>query len=145
MKNINDISTYPSDYNWLSEEQQDKIVTILNARQKIADEYWTLCKDIYENEECLDTDDYKTIFTISADKETNEKLRIYNNLINFLSGMKIAYASIGIMVEYNWPDHKGEWFLATQEDAINYENAPEEPADQPVIQNILLSYGDIGI
>lgn len=145
MKNINDISTYPSDYNWLSEEQQNKIVTILNARQKIADEYWTLCKNIYENEECLDTDDYKTIFTISADKETNEKLRIYNNLINFLSGMKIAYASIGIMVEYNWPDHKGEWFLATQEDAINYKNAPEEPADQPVIQNILLSYGDIGI
>lgn len=69
----------------------------------------------------------------------------YNAATNFLTGMKIAYASLGIKVEYNWPNHKNEWFLATREDAENYENAPEESDEEPINQNTLLSYGDVGI
>ena len=96
MKNINDISTYPSDYNWLSEEQQDKIVTILNARQKIADEYWTLCKDIYENEESI----FCTI-TIQLSSKVLTQKRTYAKLIDVLGDvgglMEILYTVLNII------------------------------------------------
>jgi len=143
VKNIDSIESYPENYDSLGEQYQERIITLMNTRQKVADEYWRICKDSYENIEELD--EYKYTFTTLLDKELNEKLAAYNAAINFLTGMKIAYASLGIKVEYNWPNHKNEWFLATREDAENYENVPEESDEEPINQNTLLSYGDVGI
>lgn len=143
VKNIDPIESYPENYDSLGEQYQEKIITLMNARQKVADEFWRICNDSYENIEELD--EYKYIFTTLLDKSLNERLMAYNAAVNFLTGMKIAYASLGIKVEYNWPNHKNEWFLATREDAENYENAPEESDEEPINQNVLLSYGDVGI
>lgn len=148
MKNINNIDDYPTDYNWLPIEDQQKILKIMNTRQKLADQYWQICKDSYIESESYDVNLDEYMYTISTimDKDINEKLYLYNAAINFISGARIAYASLGIMVEYNWPNHKGEWFLATASDASAYENSQEEEEiDQPVLQNILLHYGDVGI
>lgn len=143
VKNIDPIENYPENYNSLGEEYQEKIITLMNVRQKVADEFWRICNDSYEDIEELD--EYKYTFTRLLNKSLNERLMAYNAAVNFLTGMKIAYASLGIKVEYNWPNHKNEWFLATREDAENYENAPEESDEEPVNQNVLLSYGDVGI
>ena len=143
VKNIDPIESYPENYDSLGEQYQERIVTLMNARQKVADEFWRICNDSYENIEELD--EYKYIFTTLLNKSLNERLMAYNAATNFLTGMKIAYASLGIKVEYNWPNHKNEWFLATREDAENYENAPEESDEEPINQNTLLSYGDVGI
>lgn len=147
MRNINNISDYPSNYEWLETEKQNKILELMNTRQKVADEYWNLCKNIYEDKDCLELNDYKTIFTVSIDKDIEEKLRIYNNMINFISGARIAYATLGIMLEYNWPNHKNEWILATIEDAEAYLNAPEVEgaSSEPITNKLLLGYGDVGI
>ena len=145
VKNIDPIESYPENYESLGEQYQEKIVTLMNIRQKVADEYWRICNDSYEDIETEELDEYKYIFTTLLNKSLNEKLTAYNAATNFLTGMKIAYASLGIKVEYNWPNHKDEWFLATREDAENYENAIEEPTEDPVDQNELLSYGDVGI
>lgn len=143
VKNIDPIESYPENYDSLGEQYQEKIITLMNVRQKVADEFWRICNDSYENIEELD--EYKYTFTTLLDKSLNERLMAYNAAVNFLTGMRIAYASLGIKVEYNWPNHKNEWFLATREDAENYENAPEESDEEPINQNTLLSYGDVGI
>ena len=145
IKNIDPIESYPENYDSLGNEYKEKIITLMNIRQKVADEYWRICKDSYEDIEDEELDEYKYTFTTLLDKELNERLAAYNAAINFLSGMRIAYASLGIKVEYNWPNHKDEWFLATREDAENYENAEETQEDPPVTQNVLLHYGDVGI
>lgn len=145
MKNINPITDYPSNYDWLTEEQQNKILNLMTNNQKMVDAYWKLCKDSAENFEQTNLDDMTYIHTEMLDKTLNDKLAVYNIAANFLSGMRIAYASLGIMLEYNWPGHKNEWILATTEDAENYENAPEESDEEPINQNVLLSYGDVGI
>ncbi len=143
IKNIDPIESYPENYDSLGEEYQEKIITLMNVRQKVADEFWRICNDSYEDIEELD--EYKYVFTRLLNKSLNERLMAYNAAVNFLTGMKIAYASLGIKVEYNWPNHKNEWFLATREDAENYENAVEESNEEPINQNVLLSYGDVGI
>ena len=145
VKNIDPIESYPENYDSLGEQYQERIVTLMNIRQKVADEFWRICNDSYEDLETEELDEYKYTFTTLLNKSLNERLMAYNAATNFLTGMKIAYASLGIKVEYNWPNHKDEWFLATKEDAENYENAVEEPEDLPVPQNVLLHYGDIGI
>lgn len=145
VKNIDPIESYPESYDSLGEQYQEKIITLMNVRQKVADEFWRICNDSYEDIETEELDEYKYTFTTLLNKSLNERLMTYNAATNFLTGMKIAYASLGIKVEYNWPNHKDEWFLATREDAENYENAVEEPEDPPAPQNVLLHYGDVGI
>ena len=148
MRNINSIDEYPSDYFWLTQEEQEKILKFMNTRQKIADQYWQICKDAYDEfGSDVELDEYKYTFITLIDKDINEKLLAYNVAINFLSGARIAYATLGIMLEYNWPNHKNEWFLATAEDATNYENSIDEPIEEdlPTTQNVLLHYGDVGI
>lgn len=145
VKNIDPIESYPENYDSLGEQYQERIITLMNVRQKVADEFWRICNDSYEDIEIEELDEYKYTFTTLLNKSLNEKLTAYNAAVNFLTGMKIAFASLGIKVEYNWPNHKDEWFLATREDAENYENAVEEPEDSPAPQNVLLHYGDVGI
>lgn len=147
VKNIDPIESYPENYDSLGEQYQERIITLMNVRQKVADEFWRICNDSYEDIETEELDEYKYTFTTLLNKSLNERLMAYNAATNFLTGMKIGYASLGIKVEYNWPNHKSEWFLATKEDAINYENYEEpEPEVNPLDPaSMLLTYGEVGI
>jgi hypothetical protein len=75
-------------------------------------------------------------------------LRLYNHTVTSLTGSKNAYATLGIMFEYDWPNHPNKWFLATQQDAIDYNEFQESEVDDTISQVLtssLLSYGDVGI
>ena len=106
-----------------------------NEENNDEDNRWYL---LYNSEENNDEDNEKS----------KQYLRIYNKITTILTGAKNAYAILGIMCEYDWPNHKQEWFLATKEDAQNYEDSqdiePENESDT-VPDNSLLDYGDIGI
>lgn len=145
-KNIDSVESYPENYDFLQESTQETIITLMNKRQKIADMCWEVCKDSIETE-YTDLNDFQYIYEKITDKNIQEKLLVYNISFNMISAMKIAYSSLGIKVEYNWPNHKGEWFLATKEDAINYENYEEpEPEVNPLDPaSMLLTYGEVGI
>lgn len=148
IKNIDSIESYPANYDFLQESAKETIVTLMNKRQKIADMCWEICKSsITETEYINLDDDFQYIYETITDKNIQEKLLTYNISINIISAMKMAYSSLGIKVEYNWPNYKNEWFLATREDAINYENTTDDDSgnEEFTFQNNLLRYGDVGI
>lgn len=126
--NIQSINDYPDNYDWLSTENQNKIIDYMNGMQELANRYYKTYMDNIEEYQDLGT-----------------YIRQYNHTITSLTGSKNAYATLGIMVEYDWPKHKGKWILATKTDAIFTENYQEENDDNTIVnKNILLDYTEIG-
>mgnify|MGYP003296888677 CR=1 FL=1 len=119
--NIQDIDKYPDDYNWLSSEEQIKILGYMRGMQDLCERY------------------YRKYF-----EETEEKdLRLYQHTLTGLTGAKNAYATLGIMVE-KWGNN-GEWILATKIDAETYNNEDDSSAEEVIEQiNSLLDYTDVG-
>ena len=122
--NIQDTDKYPENYNNLSIDTQNKIINYMNGMQALAERY------------------YNKYFLDSEEKS----LKLYQHTLTSLTGAKNAYATMNIMVEYDWPGHKGIWFLANKEDAQNYINAEDDETSE-VINNIsdLLDYTEVGI
>ena len=125
--NIQSINDYPDDYTWLSIDDQQKIINYMNGMQELANRYY----ETYRN----NIEEYKDLGTY---------IKQYNHTVTSLTGSKNAYATLGIMVEYDWPKHKGKWFLATKTDAIFAENYQEEDENPTINKNILLDYTEIG-
>ena len=126
--NIQSLDDYPENYNWLSEEDRGIILGYMNGMQALADHYY----ETYIN-------------NIEDHIETGNYIRQYNQTVTSLTGSKNAYATLGIMVEYDWPHHPGIWVLATREMAESY-IADEEfnESDSTENQNTLLDYSDVG-
>ena len=118
--NIQDISKYPTNYSYLTEEQQFKILSYMNGMNELANSY------------------YKKYF---EDADT-KNLQLYQHTLTGLTGAKNAYATLGIMVE-KWGTTNNEWILATKRDATDYNETEDQITE--VINGIdnLLSYGDI--
>ena len=136
--NVQDIDKYPDNYDFLEPEQKMKIIGYMNGIQKLADRY--NAKYITELEFSVDNND--------VPNDINRYLRLYNHTITSLTGSKNAYATLGIMCEYDWPHHANEWILATKQDAIDYNNFQETEVDEEVnniLDNTLLDYSDVGI
>ena len=117
--NIQDISKYPTNYNFLTEGEQSKILSYMNGMDELANSY------------------YKKYF---KDADT-KNLQLYQHMLTGLTGAKNAYATLGIMVE-KWGTNN-EWILATKVDATNYNETEDQITE--VINEIdnLLSYEDI--
>jgi len=125
--NIQELDQYPDNYDGLSGEDQAIILGYMNGMQALANRYYREYMDHIEDH--IDTGKY---------------IRQYNHTITSLTGSKNAYATLGIMVEYNWPGYKGLWVLATREMAETYRNDEIDENEIPENYNILLDYSDIG-
>lgn len=109
IRNTEDVLMYPENYDFLSQEQQNVIVSYMNAVQSLAHRYYE--KHIHEE-----------------NTPTHERyLKLYNQTMSELTGAKSAYVTVGIRVEYNWPGHYRKWILATQADAQAYLDAADDP------------------
>ncbi len=95
--NINTKDEYPDNYDDLSDELKEDILSYMNDQQEAADRYY---------------DQH-----ITADEDTKEQyLDLYNHQLDLLCGSKNAFYIMGVRVEYNWPRESGKWILATKED-----------------------------
>lgn len=136
INNTEDIMEYPENYDNWTEEQKDVIIKYMNAVQHLCDEYYQK----HLNSESLNNT-----------QEHQEYLSLYRHTLTSLTGSKNAYATLGLKVEYNWPNHKHEWFLATRQDAEEFLNAPDDPYpdscdipdDTEQKTNKILDYGDV--
>lgn len=126
--NVQELEQYPENYDWLSDDDKNVVLGYMNGMQALANRY------------------YKTyIDNIEEHINTGKYIRQYNHTVTSLTGSKNAYATLGIMVEYDWPNYRGMWILATREMAENYNTDQEvEPESPTTNQNILLDYGDVG-
>ncbi len=132
--NVQEVESYPGNYDWLSDQEKSIIVNYLNGVQNLANRYYNQ----YLDELAKKANNNK-------DADVEKYLRLYNHTITSLTGSKNAYATLGIMVEYDWPNYRGMWILATREMAENYNTDQEvEPESPTTNQNILLDYGDVG-
>lgn len=123
--NIQNIEKYPTAYTYLNDESKNTILNYMNGMQQLANRYY----EKYMN----------------ALPVVTKYLSLYQHTLTGLTGAKNAYATLGIMVEYNWPGHKDFWFLATREDTENYNNSEENEITEEVNTEIneLIQYGDI--
>ncbi len=95
--NINTKDEYPDNYDNLSDELKDDILSYMNNQQEVADRY-------YDKH-------------ITDDEDTKEQyLDLYNHQLDLLCGSKNGFYIMGVRVEYNWPREPGKWILATKED-----------------------------
>lgn len=138
--NVQDIDLYPEDYNWLDQDQQLVIISYLNGVQDLANRYYN--NYLQELEKTFDS-------TEKHEKDVERYLRLYNHTVTSLTGSKNAYATLKIMCEYDWPGHSQKWFLATKQDAQNYnefqESEVEDNIDDILDRSSLLTYGEVGI
>lgn len=138
--NVQDIDLYPENYNWLDQDQQLVIISYLNGVQDLANRYYN--NYLQELEKTFDS-------TEKHEKDVERYLRLYNHTVTSLTGSKNAYATLKIMCEYDWPGHSQKWFLATKQDAQNYnefqESEVEDNIDDILDRSSLLTYGEVGI
>ena len=141
--NVQDIDLYPDNYDWLNSDQKTIIISYLNGVQDLANRYYN---NYLEELNATFDPNYKE----EHNKDIEKYLRLYNHTITSLTGSKNAYATLKIMCEYDWPEHSQRWFLATKEDAQNYNDFKETEVEDnidDILNNssMLLQYGDIGI
>lgn len=53
----------------------------------------------------------------------------YNEAVSNLRGMQEILATMGILVEYDWPGHRREWFFPTYDEVLGYEDFLFQCAD----------------
>lgn len=136
--NVQEVESYPYNYDWLSDQEKSIIVNYLNGVQNLANRYY----DQYLDELAKINDGENT--------DVEKYLRLYNHTITSLTGSKNAYATLKIMCEYDWPGHDQKWFLATKEDAQNYNEFQETEVEDNIddildSSFLLLQYGEIGL
>ena len=120
--NIQNIEKYPDDYSWLGQEEQTKILGYMNGMQALAQRYFN---------------------RYSENVQDNKRfLSLYQHTLTGLTGAKNAYATLGIMVEFDFPRAKNKWILATKEDAQAYIDYQGDEIAQNSITD-LIDYGDI--
>lgn len=140
VKNIQEPERYPINYDFLSKEEIKKIVSYMNGVQGLADHYYQK----YTNE--LNA----TIGTDISEEKVSRYLNLYNHTLTSLTGSKNAYAILGIMCEFDWPNHGHRWFLATAKDAefynhfIETQHEHEDYINDVLFSTNLLTYGDVG-
>ena len=141
--NVQDVNLYPENYDWLNLDQQVIIISYMNGVQDLANRYYE--KYLTELNATFDSS-----LIEKHNKDIEKYLRLYNHTITSLTGSKNAYATLNIMCEYDWPGHDQKWFLATKEDAQNYNEFQETEVEDnidDILDNssLLLQYGEVGL
>lgn len=131
IRNTEDVLQYPETYD-LTEEQSVIITNYMNAVQDLAQRYYDKHLEFEEDE-----------------STHNRYLNLYRQTMSELTGAKSAYSTVGIYVEYNWPEHYHKWIIATRADAQAYLDAADDPypirpddGTEEAQISPLLSYGD---
>lgn len=141
--NVQDIELYPDNYEWLDKEQQLIIISYLNGVQDLANRYYS--RYLEELNSTFDLTNKE-----KHEKDIEKYLRLYNHTVTSLTGSKNAYATLKIMCEYDWPNHSQKWFLATKQDAQDYNDFQESEVEDNIDDILdrsssLLQYGEVGI
>lgn len=90
---------YPEHYNYLTKDQQESVLSWFNTTKDIE-------RSIISN-------------SVKSKSENRERYETQ------LCGAQSILRSMGIFVEYNWPGHEHEYFLATAADAERYRKEHE--------------------
>lgn len=134
--NINLIDQYPENYDDWDAIKIQYATDYMNEAQALSEAYYNKHEE-FEGED---------------EEQHLEYLGLFQHSLTSLAGSKNAYATLGIMMEYNWPGHERVWFPATRGDAETYAelqenegNTPTEEGEEPVRpdEDILLDYGDV--
>lgn len=132
INNLQQVDDYPENYDNITDEQKNIIINFMNAMQDLANRYY---KEYFDSE----------ILNKENNNDRKEHLlKLYQQTVDTLTGAKNAYRTLGFMVEYNWPQKKGKWILATKKDAAYYEeHKNDKPSDYERTTQTLIQYGDI--
>ncbi len=93
-------SRYPNSYGWLTKKQQNEIIG------------WFENEDFLMREAEEDGKNIEYLDDVSALCSSFE-----NHYKNRIQAAKSVLSIADIYIEYDWPEHEGEYFLATYEDA----------------------------
>lgn len=78
--------------------------------------------DPYEREELLAWFNKRQARLNYHLRENKNDIDTIQNYIGQLRGARDSLATLGILVEYNWPgQHRRKWFFPTYDDALDYE------------------------
>lgn len=97
-----DEDCFPADYDWLTQEQQEGILRAVKEYREYATSLW---RD-YQNHKGTDQSEYFRQIWHYAAGIASEMNRFLLDVLN-------------IHVEYGWCGHRGEYFLATYNDAVS--------------------------
>ena len=97
-------SRYPNSYGWLTQKQQSEIIS------------W------FENEDFLMRAAEKDKNSVKYSDDVSALCNSFeNHYKNRIQAAKSVLSIADIFVEYGWSGHKGEYFLATYNDAKEHE------------------------
>ena len=93
---------YPDNYDFITNDQQESVLSWFNT-----------AKDIE-----------RSIISASVKSKSERELKVFSeNRERYetqLRGAQSILRTMGVFVEYNWPGHEHEYFLATSTDAERY-------------------------
>lgn len=104
MARIN-IDQYPADYYYVI--SQDTLSRIVNYLNQLGEKL---------------NDSYDLLGMINVRDIARQSKKDYDRTLNEINGIIAALAAGGIVIEYDWPGHRGEFFAATYDDACTYED-----------------------
>lgn len=98
---------YPEHYNYLTKDQQESVLSWFNTTKDIE----------------------RSIISTSVKSKSERELKaFFENRERYetqLRGAQSILRTMGVFVEYNWPGHEHEYFLATSADAERYRKEHE--------------------
>ena len=97
-----DENCFPANYDWLTQEQQESILRAVKQYNDYAEKLW----QDYQRHKDTDESEY---YRQAWHRANDIACAIGEFLLNVLN----------IHVEYSWCGHRGEYFLATYEDAVS--------------------------
>lgn len=125
IRNYNDVMEYPVNYSFLKEETKKTILKYFKEQEEL--------KEFYYKKHIL-----KEQHKLTEEEALKDYLRLYQHQMTLLAGGKNVLSILGIKVEYNWPNHKHEWILATQDDALAYLEATDKPCAEKVKHQVMM-------
>jgi len=98
---------YPDNYDYLTKEKQASVLSWFNTTKDIE----------------------RSIIGSSTKSKSEDELKVFSDTRERyeakLRGAQSILRTMGVFVEYNWPGHEHEYFLATAADAVRYRKEHE--------------------
>lgn len=89
----------------LTEQEKNTIVSVMNMVERRAQKFYK---------------EYEQAKSENNDVRAEYNLRLYSNACNEIRGMRNLLRALGVVICYDWPGHRGEWFFPTHEEIDYY-------------------------
>lgn len=89
----------------LTEQEKNSIVSVFNMTEARAHKFYKA---------------YEQAKSENKSVRAEHNLRLYSNASNEIRGMQNLLRALGVVICYDWPGHRGEWFFPTAEE-IDYQ------------------------